>query len=114
MKLTSASGEQSNHRPCQGNCAAMQYSGPVAPWFWLNPCSYTPMDYNGIHMQSYFIQYPSIYLNCGTSQRPIVASNNPVRKDFDCSKEDEKSMKQNSKYLQPRWCPSGLSHTQKL
>jgi len=30
VKLTSASGEQSNHRPCQGNCAAMQYSGPVA------------------------------------------------------------------------------------
>ena len=22
-------------------------------------------------------------------------------------------MKQDSKYLQPRWCPSGLSHTQK-
>ena len=64
-------------------------------------------------MQSYFIQYPPIYPSCDTSQRPIVASNNPVRKDFDCSKEDEKSMKQNSKYLQPRWCPSGLSHTQK-
>ena len=30
VKLTSTSGEQSNHRPCQGNCAAMQYSGPVA------------------------------------------------------------------------------------
>ena len=30
------------------------------------------MDYNGIHMQSYFIQYPPIYPNCGTSQRPIV------------------------------------------
>ena len=50
VKSTSTSGEQSNHRPCQGDCAAMQYSGSVAPWFWLNPCSYTPMDYSGIHM----------------------------------------------------------------
>jgi len=91
----------------------MQYSGPVAPWFWLNPCSYTPMDYNGIHMQSYFIQYPPIYPNCGTSQRLIVASNNLVKKDLYCSKEGKKSMKQDSRYLQPRWCPSGLSHTQK-
>ena len=91
----------------------MQYSGPVAPWFWPNPCSYTPTDYSGIHTQSYFIQYPPIYPNCGTSQRSIVASNNLVRKDLYCSKEGEKSMKQDSKYLQPRWCPSGLSHTQK-
>jgi len=64
-------------------------------------------------MQPYFIQYPLIYLNYGTTQRPIVASNNLVRKDFVCSKEGEKNMKQDSKYLQPRWCPSGLSHTQK-
>jgi len=65
-------------------------------------------------MQSYFIQYPPIYPNCGTSQRPIVASNNLVRKDLYCSKEGEKSMKQDSRYLQPRWCSSGLSHTQKI
>jgi len=64
-------------------------------------------------MQSYFIQYPPIYPNCGTSQRPIVASNNLVKKDLYCSKEGKKSMKQDSRYLQPRWCPSGLSHTQK-
>ena len=102
VKSTSTSGEQSNHSPCQGNCAAMQYSGPVAPWFWLNPCSYTPMDYSGIHMQSYFIQYPPIYLNCDTSQRSIVASNNLVINDLYCSKEGEKSTKQDSKYLQPR------------
>ena len=67
------------------------------------------LDYSRMHM----IQYSLIYPNCGTSQRPIDASNNPVRKDFDCRKEGEKSMKQDSKYLQPRWCPSGLSHTQK-
>ena len=89
----------------------MQYSGPVAPWFWPNPCSYTPMDYNGIHMQSYFIQYPPIYPNCGTSQRSI--RDNLVKKDIHCSKECEKGIKQDSKYLQPRWCPSDLSHTQK-
>jgi len=64
-------------------------------------------------MQSYFIQYPPIYPSCGISQRLTVASNNPARKDFDCSMEGEKSMKQDSKYLQLRWCHSGLSHIQK-
>ena len=54
-----------------------------------------------------------MYPNHALLQRPIVASNNPVKQDVDCSKENEKSKKQNSKYLQPRWCPSGLSHTQK-
>ena len=57
VKSTSTSGEQSNHRPCQDNCAAMQYSGPIAPWFWPNPCYYTPLDYNMMHMQPYGIQY---------------------------------------------------------
>ena len=66
-----------------------------------------------MHMQSYYIQYPSIYPNHASPQRPIVASNNLVKKGVDCSKEVEKSAKQDSKYLQPRWCPSGLSHTQK-
>ena len=64
-------------------------------------------------MQSYYIQYPPMYPNHASSPRPIVASNNLVTKDLDCSKEDRKSAKQDSKYLQPRWCPSGLSHTQK-
>ena len=62
-------------------------------------------------MQLYYIQYPSMYSSC-TSQRPIVASNNLVKRDF-CSKESEKNVKQDSKYLQSRWCRSGLSHTQK-
>jgi hypothetical protein len=61
-------------------------------------------------MQSYYIQYPSMYPNCASPRRPIVASNDLVKRDYCCSKED---MKQDSKYLQPRWCPSGLSHTQK-
>ena len=61
-------------------------------------------------MQSYYIQYPSIYPSC-TSQRPI--SNNLVKKNLDCSKKGDKNLKQDSNYLQPRWCPSGLSHTQK-
>ena len=50
--------------------------------------------------------YPS-----SISQGPI--SNNLVENDPNCSKESEKDVKKNSKYLQPRWCPSGLSHTQK-
>ena len=61
-------------------------------------------------MQPYYIQYPSIYPNC-IPQRPI--SNNLVEKELNCSKEGEKDVKKDSKYLQPRWCPSGLSHTQK-
>ena len=63
-------------------------------------------------MQSYYIQYPSMYPSC-VSSRPIVTSNNLVKKDINCSKECEKDIKQDSKYLKPRWCPSGLSHTQK-
>ena len=61
-----------------------------------------------MYMHPYFIQYSSIYPSYGASQRPIVASNNLVK-----SKEGEKYIKQDNKYLQPRWCPSGLSHTQK-
>ena len=54
-----------------------------------------------------------MYPNHALLQRLIVASNNPVKQDVDCSKENGKSKEQDSKYLQPRWCPSGLSHTQK-
>jgi len=61
-------------------------------------------------MQSYYIHYPHIYPSYA-SQRPI--SDNLVKKNIDCSKECEKNIKQDSKYLQPKWCPSGLSHTQK-
>ena len=106
----SISDERSDSRPCQGNCTTMSYSRSVAPWSWLYPSYYTHLDYNRMHMQSYYIQYPFIYPSC-TSQRPI--SNNLVKKDIDCNKEGAKNLKQDSKYLQPRWCPSGLSHTQK-
>ena len=60
-------------------------------------------------MQSYYIQYPFMYPNYSSPQRSIVASNNLVKQDVDCSKENEKSKEQDSKYLQSRWCPSGLS-----
>ena len=66
-----------------------------------------------MHMQSYYIQYPPIYPSHTSSQKLIVASNNLVLGDIDFSKADEKSGKQDSKYLQPKWCPSGLSHTLK-
>jgi hypothetical protein len=72
-----------------------------------------------MHMQPYIIQYPSTYSNCGALQRPVVeiiqypCSNNLVTGGFVDTKESEKNMKQDSVYLQLRWCPSGLSHTQK-
>ena len=61
-------------------------------------------------MVLYYIHYPPLYPSYA-SQRPI--SDNLIKKNIDCSKECEKSIKQDSKYIQPRWCPSGLSHTQK-
>jgi hypothetical protein len=66
-----------------------------------------------MHKQPYIIQYLSTYPNCGASQRPIVANNNLVKREFVDSKHGEKNMKQDSRYLQPKWCPSGLTHTQK-
>jgi hypothetical protein len=54
-----------------------------------------------------------MYPNHGSSQRLIIASNYLVEKGLDYSKKDGKSAKQDSKYLQLRWCPSDLSHTQK-
>ena len=87
-------------------------SGPIAPWYCWYPYFYTPMNYSRMHIQIYYIQYPSMYPSC-VSPRPVVTSDNLVKRDLNCSKEGEKSIKQDSKYLQPRWCPSGLSHTQK-
>ena len=88
-------------------------SGPIAPWYCWYPYFCTPMDYSRMHMQSYYIQYPPMYPNRILPQKPIIASNNLVQQDVDCSKADEKDARQDSKYLQLRWCPSGLSHTQK-
>src|SRR6185295_15759598 len=59
------------------------------------------------------IPYSSIYSSHGASQRPVVASNNLVKSKPKCSQDGEKAVKQDNQYLQPRWCPSGLSHTQK-
>jgi len=98
IKSTSTSSEQWDPRPHQGNCVIMPCSERVAPWFWPHPCHYTPLDYNWMHMQSYYIQYPSMYPSC-VSPRPIVTSNNLVNKNLYCSKEGEKSTKQDSKYL---------------
>jgi len=64
-------------------------------------------------MRPYFIQYSSTYPSYGVSQRPIVASDNLVKSKPNYSQDGEKDVKQDNQYLQPRWCPSGLSHTQK-
>ena len=66
-----------------------------------------------MYMHPHFIQYSPIYPSHGASQRPIVASNNLVKSKPKCSQYGEKDVKQDNQYLQPRWCPSVLSHTQK-
>ena len=109
-KTSSRSYEQLDPRSFQDNCAAMSYSGLVVPWFWPYPSYFTPLDYSRMYIQPYYSQFPSMYPSC-ISQRLI--SNTLVKKDLNCSKEGDKDVKENSKYLQPRWCPSGLSHTQK-
>jgi len=84
-------GSSSRHQEqlSQGNYTSS--SGPIAPWYCWYPHFYTLMDYSMMHMQSYYIQYPPMYPNYALLQRPIVASNNPVKQDIDCSKENEKS-----------------------
>ena len=100
LKPSTKHQEQSDSHPSQGNC--MTFNGPIAPWYCWYPYFYTPMDYSRMHMQSYYIQYPPIYPSHTSSQRSIVASNNLVKRDIDCSKVDEKSTKQDLKYLQPK------------
>ena len=109
-ETSSRSCEQLDPRSSQGNCSAMLYSGPVVPWFWSYPSYYTSLDYSRMYIQPYYSQYPSMYPNC-IFQSPI--NNNLIENDLNCSKKGEKDVKENSKYLQPRWCLSGLSHTQK-
>ena len=65
-----------------------------------------------MYMHPYFIQYPSTCPSFGVSQIPIVASDNLVKSKPKCSQDGEKDVKQDNQYLQPRWCPSDLSHTQ--
>jgi hypothetical protein len=65
-------------------------------------------------MQPYIVQYSPPYSKCGTLQRPIACKSNLV-KGYVCTdiKQGEGSNKQHAKGMQPRWCPSGLSRTQK-
>ena len=104
-------GSSSRHQEqsSQGNYTSS--SGPIAPWYCWYSYFYIPINYIRMYMQSYYIQYPSMYPN--HAKRPIVASNNLVQQDVDCSKGNEKSKEQDSIYLQSKWCLSGLSHTQK-
>jgi hypothetical protein len=63
-------------------------------------------------MRSYMIQYPPAYVNHASMQRPVVLDNNLVRSASTNSKGGHKDSDE-LKYSQPRWCPSGLTHTQK-
>jgi hypothetical protein len=58
------------------------------------------------------IQYPPTYVNHGSMQRLSVLDNNLVGSASINSKGGHKDSDE-SKYSQPRWCPSGLTHTQK-
>ena len=110
MKSSTKHQEQSDSHPRQVDTPSNE---PITPWYGWFPYSYLPMDYSRIYMQSYYIQYHPMYPNYVSPQRPVVSSNDLVKQDIDCSKADEKGSKRDSKYLQPKWCPSGLSHTQK-
>jgi hypothetical protein len=70
------------------------------------------LDYANLHMRSYMIQYPHTYVNHGSMQRPIVLDNNLVGSASINSKGGHKDNDE-SKYSQPRWCLSGITHTQK-
>jgi len=110
MKSSTKHQEQSDSHPRQVDTPSNE---PVTMWYGWFSYSYLPMDYSRIYMQSYYIQYHPMYPNYALPQRPVVSSNDLVKQDIDCSKADEKGSKRDLKYLQPKWCPSGLSHTQK-
>jgi hypothetical protein len=60
------------------------------------------------------IQYPIAHPNYGKLQRPIAYNNNLVKNNVCATiKQGGGRNEQNSKGMQPRWCPSGLSRTQK-
>jgi hypothetical protein len=90
--------------------APNSYAGPTSPWSWS--CYYSPLDYANLHMRSYMIQYPPTYVNHISMQRSIVLDNNLVGSAYINSKGGHKDS-DDSKYSQPRWCPSSLNHTQK-
>jgi hypothetical protein len=103
--------ESAHHQ--QGNFA-YPFVGSVTPCSWYYPCYYSPTDYSSLYMKPYMIQYPIAHPNYGELQRPIAYNNNLVKNNA-CTtiKQGGGSNEQNSKGMQPRWCPSGLSHTQK-
>ena len=69
-KPSSKRQEQSGFYPSQGNYAS--FDGPIASWYCWYPYFYSSIDYSRMHMQSYYIQYPSIYPNHASPQRLIV------------------------------------------
>jgi hypothetical protein len=98
----------------RGNFSQYPFIGSVMPSSWFYPCYYSPAYYSNMYMNSYMIQYPVAYSNYNALQRPIVCNSNLVKNDVcTTNKQSENSNKQNVKEMQPRWCPSGLSHTQK-
>jgi hypothetical protein len=65
-------------------------------------------------MKAYMIKYPIAHPNYGKLQIPIAYNNNLVKNNV-CAiiKQGGGSNEQNSKGMQLRWCPLGLSRTQK-
>ena len=82
-------GSSSRHQEQSSRGNYTLSSGPIAPWYCWYPYFYTPMDYSRMHMQSYYIQYLSIYPNHASPQKPIVANNNLVKHDVGCSKAED-------------------------
>jgi hypothetical protein len=103
--------ESAHHQ--QGNFA-YPFVGSVTPCSSYYPCYYSPNDYSSMYMKPYMIQYPIAHPNYGELQRPIAYNKNLVKNNV-CTtiKQGEGSNEQNSKGMQPRWCPSGFSRSQK-
>jgi hypothetical protein len=103
--------ESAHHQ--QGNFI-YPFVGSVTPCSWYYPYYYSPIDYSSMYMKPYMIQYPIAHPNYGKLQRPIAYNNNLVKNNVCATmKQGGGSNEQNSKGMQPRWCPSGLSRTQK-
>ena len=96
------------------NFTPYSFVGSVTPWSWPYPCYYSPADFSNMYMQPYMIQYPTSYPSYGALPRPVALDSNLVKNNVHIAKRQrEYNNKQQSKDIQPRWCPSGLSRTQK-
>jgi hypothetical protein len=103
--------ESAHHQ--QGNFA-YSFVRSVTPCSLYYPCYYSLTDYSSMYMQPYMIQYLIAHPNYGKLQRPIAHNNNLVENNVCATvKQGGGSNEQNFKGIQPRWCPSGLSRTQK-